>query len=338
MHVDANGKRAIADMSRAGELAAAYEAAGFEALWTSELDHDPFLPLLLASATTRRILLGTAVAIAFARSPMTLAYTAWDLQSHSGGRFILGLGTQVRAHITRRFSMPWSRPAARMREYVGALHGIWDAWEQGGQLRFEGEFYSHTLMPPHFNPGPTGYGRPRVFLAAVNQRMVEVAGAIADGLVLHSFTSPSYTRDVVQPALESGFGERGGAPPGFELALSVLVATGRTPNEQAAARAATRAQVAFYASTPAYRSVMAHHGWETVHEELHALSRRGQWNSMGKLINDEMLDTFAICATPERVLATARERYEGLVDRINFSLAHDPGDGLDRLLLSGSGA
>jgi probable F420-dependent oxidoreductase len=266
------------------------------------------------SAHWKRVVeLGTGIALAFPRSPMQVAYTAWDLQALSGGRFILGLGSQVRAHVERRFGAPGSHPARRMREYVLALRAIWDAWSGGSRLDFRGEFYRHTLMPPAFHPRGNPHGPPRVFLAAVRERMVEVAGEVADGLIVHPFQSERYLRQTIVPALERGL-RRGGHTRGdFELALALFTATDETESTE------IRRRIAFYGSTPGYRGVLDAHGWTALFEELHRLSRSDGWESMPALISDEILDTLAVRgADASTVARVAVERYGQLVDRINF--------------------
>src|SRR5688500_11559914 len=225
---------AIGGLEHVGATAAAQEARGYDGLWSAETSHDPFFPLLLAAAETEKIELGTGIAVAFARNPMTLAQTAWDLQAASKGRFILGLGSQIKPHITKRFSMPWSHPAARMREMIMALHAIWDCWQEGSKLEFRGDFYTHTLMTPFFNPGPNPYGKPKVFLAAVGERMTEVAGEVADGMLCHGFTTERYLREVTIPALERGLARSGRSMDDIELSGPAFVVTGANEQEMAA--------------------------------------------------------------------------------------------------------
>jgi probable F420-dependent oxidoreductase len=298
------------------------EAAGYDGLWLSEVQHDPFVAATLAATVTERIELGTSIAVAFARSPMSTAVLAHDLQALTGGRLLLGLGTQVRAHITRRFSMPWSRPAARLREYVLALKAIWQAWETGARLEFEGQFYTHTLMPPAFVPEPHGFGAPPVLLAGVGPSLTEVAGEVADGFLPHGFTTEHYLRTVTLPALHRG--RERCADPGAPLTIcgSPMIVTGRTEQEQSTAAAAVRGQIAFYGSTPAYRLVLEQHGWGELGAELHALSRANRWMEMSALISNDVLQAFAVVAAPERVAAELERRYVDLFDRITLSLPY----------------
>ena len=250
---------------------------------------------------------------------MTLANTAWDLQGYSEGRFILGLGSQIKPHIEKRFSMPWSHPAARMRELVLAMRAIWANWQDGTPLRFEGEFYRHTLMTPFFNPGPIDVGPPKVFLAAVGEKMTEVAGEVCDGIILHGFTTERYVREVTMPALERGWEKAGQvARSDFQLSGPLFVVTGTTEEEVAKARAGTKQQIAFYGSTPAYRGVLELHGWGDLQTDLNRLSKEGKWVEMGELIDDEILETFAVVGEPEEIPALLLGRYGDIVDRLSF--------------------
>jgi probable F420-dependent oxidoreductase len=296
--------------------ARAAEDLGFAGLWTNETKHDAFLPLAIAANETARIQLGTSVAIAFSRSPMEVAQTAWDLQDLSAGRFILGLGTQVKAHISRRFSMPWDRPAARLREYILALREIWESFQNEGPLEFEGEFYRHTLMTPFFNPGPIGHPEIPVYIAGVNTRLAALAGELCDGFHVHPFHSPEYVRRTVIPAIAEGAKKQGRAPGAVELATSVFVVTGECEEEIEEGRQKMRSQISFYASTPTYRTVLEAHGWQDVGEELGKLAREKRWNEMPRLVTYEMLGAFAVEAAPDELGAALRERYTGLIDRI----------------------
>ncbi|WP_205874021.1 LLM class F420-dependent oxidoreductase [Mycobacterium camsae] len=298
------------------EAAVELEQSDCDGGWTAETSHDPFLPLLLAAEHTTRIELGTNIAVAFARNPMIVANLGWDLQAYSQGRFILGLGTQIQAHIEKRFSMPWSHPARRMREFVTALQAIWSAWRDGTKLRFEGEFYTHKIMTPMFTPEPHPYPPPKIFLAAVGEAMTEMCGEVADGHLGHPMVSKRYLTEVTMPILLRGIARSGRARGDFEVSAEVMVATGSTENELATAVAATRKQIAFYGSTPAYRKVLELHGWGDLHEELHRLSKEGEWNTMGSLIDDEILGTFAVVGPVEHVGAALRARCDGVTDRV----------------------
>ena len=323
MKVD--GKLAVWHTTAVIAEAARHEAAGYDGLWASESAHDPFLPLMLAGEHTERLELGTAIAVAFARSPMQLAYTAHDLQAYCGGRFSLGLGSQVKAHIERRFDMPWSHPAPRMREYISALRAIWACWNEGARLDFHGDFYTHTLMAPFFSPPPIPQGAPKVYLAAVGEAMTRVAGEVADGLMTHAFTTERYLREVTVPALERGLEKTGRKREDFAISHLLLTATGRTQEEMDVAVKGTRDQIAFYASTPAYRSVLELHGWGALGEELTALSksaREDRWTVMGSLIDDDVLNAFAVVAEPDRLAAEIRRRFDGVVERVSFYTAY----------------
>lgn len=311
------------DLAQVPGRARELEQLGFDACMSAEVANDPFLPLTLAAEHSERLQLMTSVAIAFARNPMSLAQVAHDLNAYSKGRFLLGIGSQVRAHVTRRFSMPWSRPAARMREFILAMRAVWDSWYFGTRLQFEGEFYAHTLMTPMFTPRDVTYGPPRVLLAGVNPRMTEVAGEVADGLVAHGFTTARYLREVTMPAIERGLAKSGRRRRDFELCCPMFVVTGATEQALEASRAAVRSQIAFYGSTPAYRPVLALHGWEGLADELHQLSRRGAWEEMGSRIGDDVLEAFAVVAPPDRVAERVRERAGGLVDRLAFTAMLD---------------
>jgi probable F420-dependent oxidoreductase len=296
------------------------EARGYAGIWASEVDHDPFLLLHSAGAATQRVTIGTAIAVAFARSPMTLALSAHDLQRYTRGRFVLGLGTQIKAHVERRFSMPWGKPVARMREYVGALHAIWSAWQDGVPLRFEGEYYRHTLMTPMFSPPAHEWGAPPVHLAAVGPAMTRLVGEVADGLLVHGFTTARYLRERTLPALDEGLSTAGRSRSAVTVSLPGLVVTGRTEEEMAGAAQAVKATIAFYGSTPAYRPVLELHGWEALGDELHTLSvgrREDKWTAMRDLVDDEVLATLAVVGAPEDLGRLVHERYDGLVDRFS---------------------
>jgi probable F420-dependent oxidoreductase len=303
-------------LAAAAAAAAGVERDGYAGGWTAETCHDPFLPLLLAAEHTSRLELGTNIAVAFARNPMIVANVAWDLQAYSRGRFNLGLGTQIRPHIEKRFSMPWSHPARRMHEFVSALRAIWQAWTDGTKLRFEGEFYTHKIMTPMFTPEPQPYGPPRIFVAAVGEAMTEMCGEVADGHLGHPMVSRRYLDEVTLPALQRGMQRSGRSREDFQVAAEVLVATGENDAELAAAMSAVRKQLAFYGSTPAYRRVLEVHGWGDLQPELHRLSLDGQWDAMAALIDDEMLAAFAVVVPVDGIAAALRGRCDGSVDRV----------------------
>ncbi|MDQ6525079.1 TIGR03617 family F420-dependent LLM class oxidoreductase [Nocardioides sp. LHD-245] len=303
------------------ELSREAEATGFDAVAISEINSDPMLQLTLAAEATDRIGLMTNIVVAFARSPMTLALQATALQEYSGGRLTLGLGSQVRPHIERRFSMPWSAPARRMEEYVRALRAIWHAWETGEQLRFDGEFYTHTLMIPEYAPA-VSRPAPEILVAAVGQRMTETAGAVADGVIIHPFTTERFLREVTVPALQRG-AERGARPVGeVKLVAAPFVVSGLHDEEIARSRELVRQRIAFYGSTPAYRPVLDLHGWGELGEELNRMSKTAdpqRWERMSSLVSDDMVATFAVEGAPEQVGALLWQRFGDLVDSLSIN-------------------
>ncbi len=311
-----------ADLAQVPALAARAEALGFAAAWTAETRHDPFLPLALAAEHTHRMRLGTAVAVAFARSPTVVAQTAWDLAARSGGRFILGLGTQVRAHVERRFGMTWSgQPVAQLRDYVSALRALWHAWQSGEPLRHRGAFYRLSLMTPFFDPGPIPHPHIPVYLAGVGPGMCALAGEVGDGLVVHPLHSPRYLAEVILPAVAEGAARAGRDPSAVSLSASVLVGIG------AEGVAAVREQIAFYASTPAYRGVLALHGWSDLGARLSELARHGRWPEMASLVTPEMVDAFAVAGEWDELGGRLRDRYAGLLDRVSLYRPYgDPAD------------
>ncbi len=322
MKIDAGLLNSLGEVpARAREL----EAQGFDGLVSAELSSDPFFPLLLAAEHTERIELMTSIAVAFSRNPMLLANIGNDLQACSKGRFSLGIGSQIAPHITRRFGMPWSQPAARMREFILAMQAIWRCWYEGEKLDFRGDFYTHTLMTPMFTPTNNPHGAPRVILAAVGPKMTQVAGEVADGMLVHAFTTRRYLQEVTLPALERGFGAGGRGRASFELCYPAFIVTGKDEREWEAARTAVTRQLGFYGSTPAYRGVLETHGWGELQPELNALSKRGEWETMGERITDEILEEFAIVAEPQRVAGILKSRFGGLVDRLlcTFPFATD---------------
>ncbi len=318
MHFDAS--LPPLDLRQVPQVAQAAEALGFDAVWTAETQHNPFLPHALIAEHTQRLTMGTAVAIAFARSPADLAYTAWDLAAASQGRFILGLGTQVKAHITRRFGMPWpDSVVGKFREQIQAIRAFWHTWQTGEPLNFRGTYYKLTLMSPFFNPGPIEHPQIPIFIAGVNTGLARLAGEVADGFLVHPFHTVRYLREVLLPAITKGATKAGRRRQDVQIMLTAFVVT----DDQE--RDFVRQQIAFYASTPSYRRVMALHGWEEVAERLSALAARGQWAEMPALISDEMLATFAVQAHPTELAAALRERYAGLADRLALYSPFVPG-------------
>jgi probable F420-dependent oxidoreductase len=303
-------------LANVAQAASKLERRGYDCCWTAEINHDPFLPLVLAAEHTTRIELGTSIAVAFARNPMTVANIGWDLQAYSDGRFNLGLGSQVQPHIEKRFSMPWGQPVRRMREFVVALREIWACWRDGTKLRFEGDFYTHKLMTPMFTPEPQPHPFPKVFVAGVGEAMTEMCGEVADGLLAHAFTTKRYFEEVTTPALLRGMQRSGRQRSEFQLSAPIFVVTGNDESELAAGAVGTRKQIAFYGSTPAYRRVLELHGWGDLHTELHRLSLEGQWDAMGSLIDDEILEAFAVVAPVDTVASKIRGRCDGVIDRV----------------------
>jgi len=303
------------------------EEIGYDGAFSFEAKHDPFLTLAVAAEHTDAIKLGTAIAIAFARNPMNLANLGYDMQSISGGRFILGLGTQVRPHIEKRFSAIWSHPAKRLREIVLAVRAIWDCWEGSNELDFKGEFYTHTLMIPAFNPGPNPYGPPPIFTGGFGPLMTSVAGEVADGFISHPFNTRKSLLENALPALTRGLAASGRDRADLEIMCATLIVTADTEEQLAVSKLAARKQLAFYGSTPAYLPTLACHGWEDVHRELNALSKRGRWDEMTDLISDDILESIAVVGERHEIAAKLTARLDGIADSV--SLTHnrcpDPG-------------
>lgn len=309
----------------AAEVAAAAEELGFAALWVPETAHNPFLALAVAAEHSRRLTLGTAVAIAFPRSPMVTAQVAWDLAAYSRGRFILGLGTQVRAHIERRFSAQFDQPVARLRDYILAMRAIWDTWQHGRPLRYKGQFYQHTLMTPFFNPGPIDYPDIPIYIAGVNSGLAQLAGELCEGFHAHPLNSAKYLREVLHPQIAVGAAKSGRDPATCAVVGSAFVITGAGQAEREQLRAAVRQQIAFYASTPTYRPVLECHGWGEVGEQLSQLATQQRWAEMPARISDELLAAFAVEAAPEALGAALLERFGGLLDRVSLYIPFVPG-------------
>ncbi|MBI4083658.1 MAG: TIGR03617 family F420-dependent LLM class oxidoreductase [Candidatus Lambdaproteobacteria bacterium] len=329
----------IRDLREAAAAAQGYERLGYGTVWSSEVGHCPFMPLALAATATQRVGLGTAIAISFVRSPMVTASMAWDLQRASGGRLTLGLGTQVRAHNERRYSVPWTAPAPRVRELIRCIRAIWESFQTNAPAAFKGEHYQFTLMTPTNNPGPIDHPHIPIQLAGVNPIMCRTAGEVADGLQVHSFHSARYLREVVRPAAEEGRRRAGKTLDGFEFTSGLFVVTGQTKAEIEQADRAARDRIAYYASTPGYRRVFDTHGWGAVADELKLMVRRGEWERIAGKITDEMLAEFAVVAPPERLARAIQERCRGLLDRVALYLhvpPEDP-DGRWRALLQGFG-
>jgi probable F420-dependent oxidoreductase len=305
------------DPVRVGPMAAELEEAGFDGAYTFEGQSDPFITVAAAAMHTKKLELMTSIAVAFSRNPMTLAYLGNDLQNLSRGRFTLGLGAQVKAHIERRFSMPWSKPAARMREMVLAINAIWDSWQTGEKLKFEGEFYQHTLMSPIFSPGPNEHGKPEIYIAGVGPVMTEVAAEVGDGYFLHPFNTEQSMDQLSLAAVDRGLAKAGKNRADYCVSAQVSTATGLDDESMEAAIASARNQIAFYASTPAYLPVLECHGWEDLQPEANSLIKEGKWMELAGLVDDDMLNTFAVVGTPKEVGEKIVARYAGKVDRIS---------------------
>jgi probable F420-dependent oxidoreductase len=308
-------------------IAQAAEQIGFDALWTQETQHDPFLPCTLIAEHTTRLNFGTAVAVSFARSPANLAYTAWDLAAQSSGRFILGLGTQVKAHIERRFGVPWPEsPVKKLREQIEVIRTLWDCWQNGTKLNYRGEYYKITLMSPFFQPPPLPMGEGRgegnipIYIAGVNTGLARLAGELCDGFHAHPFHSIRYMKEVMLPAIEEGAKKTNRKREDIAVALSAFIAT--TPEEMNFARM----QISFYASTPSYRPVMDLHGWSGIAEQLSVHAAKGEWAEMPMLITDEMLNEFCLVTEEDKLASELKKRYEGIADRLTLYTPFVPGE------------
>jgi probable F420-dependent oxidoreductase len=329
----------IANLRDVPEVARGLEAAGYDGVYSLEGGHDPLFPLLLAAEHTERVQLTTSVVIAFARNPMTLAHQAYDLQLASEGRFNLGLGTQIKPHIEKRYSMTWSKPAARMREFVLALRAIWASWHEGIRLDFRGEFYTHTLSTPFFNPGPSPYGLPKITLGGVGPRMTEVAGEVADGFLMHPFSTERFMRETTLPALERGAKAAGRTVADLEITYPSMVIVADTDEQLEQGRNAMRPRLAFYGSTPAYKIVLDAHGWGDLQPELNRLTKTGGWGEMNGLIPDDIIDTFVTIGTTETLASKLRRRYGDLVQRVTLDAPHPLGqESIEQILADLHGA
>jgi probable F420-dependent oxidoreductase len=302
-------------------IAEAAEEIGFDALWTQETQHDPFLPCALIAEHTTRLDFGTAIAVSFARSPANLAYTAWDLAAQSGGRFIMGLGTQVKAHIERRFGQPWPESVTgKLREQIQVIRALWDCWQQGTKLNFRGEYYKITLMSPFFNPGAIEHPNIPIYIAGVNTGLAKLAGELCNGFHVHPFHSVKYLQEEILPAIEEGAAKERRKREDISVSVTAFVAT--SPEEMNFARA----QISFYASTPSYRPVMDLHGWNRVAEKLSAHAAKGEWMEMPMLITDEMLYEFAVVTEEGRLADELKKRYDGIADRLTLYTPFAPGE------------
>lgn len=302
-------------------VAKAAEEIGFDALWTQETQHDPFLPCTLIAEHTTRLRAGTAIAVSFARSPANIAYTAWDLAAQSGGRFMLGLGTQVKAHIERRFGQPWPESVTgKLREQLEVIRAFWDCWQNGTKLNYRGQYYKITLMSPFFSAGAIEHPNIPIYIAGVNTGLARLAGELCEGFHAHPFHSIRYLKEVMLPAIEEGATKAGRKRKDVSISITAFVAS--TPEEMNFARA----QVSFYASTPSYRAVMALHGWSDVAEKLSMHAAKGEWMEMPMLITDEMLNEFAVVTAEDKLANELKKRYDGIADRLTLYTPFVPGE------------
>ncbi len=306
------------DPSEASKASKELEDLGYDGAYTFEGPHEPFLPLAAAALATEKLELLTSIAVAFSRSPMTLANIGYDLQLMSKGRFTLGIGSQIKPHIEKRYSMPWSSPAKRMKEMVDAIKAIWGCWHEGKDLDFKGEFYQHTLMTPIFNPGENPFGLPKIYVAGVGPMMTQAAAESGDGFIVHPFHTTKFLENITLPSIKKGL--ELSAAKEFDISLGVMVATGITDEEIAKARDACKAQIGFYGSTPAYRVVLEQHGWEGVQQDLNQLTKKGEWHKIAGFISDEMLESMAVTGTPLEISREIKNRYGDIASRIAPSI------------------
>lgn len=314
------------DLSEMAVYTKAAESVGFDGLWTAETSSNPFLPLTLAAEHSQHLELGTGIAVAFPRSPAILAYLAWDLARYSQGRFILGLGSQVRAHNERRLGVKWEKPVTKMRETILALRAFWDCWQNDVPLDFEGEFFKLNLMTPFFNPGPHNYPHIPVYISAINKQMLQLAGELCEGVHIHPVHTVRYLEEFALPHLETGLAKSGRSRHDITLASSLFVVPPDAPRQATSYEAYARQQLAFYMSTPAYRVVLELHGWGGVSQQLSRLARRGEWAEMPGLVTDEILDTFAVSGDWAELPDKVQQKYGDLLDRVSYYLPYVPGE------------
>lgn len=321
------------DLNTAADIARQVEAYGFDGLWTAEAQHNPFLPLTHAARATNHINLGTGIAVAFPRSPMVTAQIAWDLAAQSNGRFILGLGTQIKVHIVKRFSAQWDdKPVSQLRDYIGALRKIWQSFQEASGLRYRGDHYSFGVLPPFFNPGPIEHPDIPIYIAGVGPALCRLGGEAANGFHVHSFHTPQYLQDVIRPAIAEGAEKAGRSLSDVSLSCAVFVVTGRNEEEIQRNTIEIKSQIAFYASTPSYRRVLDVHGWGDFGEAMNRLTKEGKWHEMWQHVSDEVLHTFAVVAPPEDLPYAVRERYDGLLDRVGYYFPFSPEDETRRII------
>jgi probable F420-dependent oxidoreductase len=313
------------DLASLPATSAMLEEMGFAGMWAPETAYNPFFPLVLAAPATHRMELGTAIALAFPRSPMVMAHLAWDLAKLSNGRFILGLGTQVKAHIVRRFSSEWGNPGPRLRDYILAMRAIWECWQNNTPLNYKGEFYSHTLMTPFFQPAPIEHPHIPVYIAGVNTYLCQLAGELCQGFHVHPFHTLEYLRDVIVPNVEQGAAKANRTRADVNLTCAIFVVSGATADEVEQDKILVKNQIAFYASTPSYRAVLDHHGMGDLQEELSKMARTGRWMEMHELISDNLLAQVAVIGTHDELAHKVQERYSGLLDRVAYYMPYQKG-------------
>lgn len=316
----------VHDLGQMPALARFADELGFDGIWTFETSHEPYLPLVLAAEHSQRLNIGTSIAVAFPRSPTITAQIAWDLARFSKGRFILGLGTQVKGHNERRFGVKWERPVEKMRDYILAVHAVWGSWQNRARLNYLGEFYKLTLMTPFFSPAPHEYSRIPIFIAGVNKRMCQLAGELCEGFHVHPLHTTRYLREIILPNIEIGLAKSIRARRSIELSSSIFVIPTDDPQQAATYEAEVRQQIAFYASTPPYRPVFDLEGWGDVADQLKGLAARGKWNDMPALITDEMLNRFALQGSWAELPAMMQKKYAGLLDRVSYYFPLVPGE------------
>jgi probable F420-dependent oxidoreductase len=313
------------DLRDVGRLAAHAEKLGYDGIWTAEAGHDPYLPCAIAATATDHVTIGTNIAVAFPRSPLVHAQSAWDLQQASRGRFILGLGTQVKGHNERRYSTPWTAPGPRLREMIQLIRHIWDVWQNGTKPGFQGEHYQFSLMTPFFAPGPCEWPHIPIYIAAVNPYMCRLVGELCDGCHVHPFHSVKYLKEVVYPNLEAGLAKAGRKRNQVTMSTSAFVIAGKNRDEIERAKGAVRQQLSFYASTRSYAGVLEAHGWGDTCAKLHEKAAKGDWGGMASLITDEMLEVYAVCGTYDEVPGLLKKKYTDLIDRLAFYMPIRPG-------------
>ena len=316
----------VHDLSQMPALARFADELGFDGIWTFETSHEPYLPLVLAAEHSRRLNIGTSIAVAFPRSPTITAQIAWDLARFSQGRFILGLGTQVKGHIERRFGVKWEQPVAKMRDYILAVRALWSSCQNQTRLNYQGEFYKLTVMTPFFSPAPHQYSRIPIFVAGVNRRMCELAGELCDGFHVHPLHTTRYLQEMILPHIQLGLAKSGRTLSALELSSSIFVIPTDDVEQSVKYEAEVRRQIAFYARTPTYRPVFDLEGWGAVADQLKAFAASGNWQEMPELITDEMLDRFALRGTWVELPSLLRQKYSGLLDRVSYYFPLVPGE------------